>query len=87
MVKGINRQVIEISDTGSVYYEKMWLMVKPAYSNLQQHLLEKEAKNLLKDLDVPSAMKAKRNFGFWFLRMGLAAVLGAALCILTQLLF
>ncbi len=87
MIKGINRQVIEITDTGTVYYEKAWLMVKPAYTGLQQSILEKEARSLLKDLDAPSTMKGKRHLGFWFFRMGLAALCGAAVCILIQALF
>lgn len=87
MIKGINRQVIEINDTGTVYYEKAWLMVKPAYADLQQSLLEKEAHSLLKDLDAPSTMKTKRHFGFWLFRMGLAALCGAAVCILAQMIF
>lgn len=87
MVKGINKQVIEIKDTGSVYYEKAWLMVKPAYTQLQQNLLEKEAKSILKDIGAPSSMKAGRSFGFWLLRMGCAAVFGAVACMLLQMIF
>lgn len=87
MIKGINRQIIEITDTGTVYYEKAWLMVKPAYAELQQRLLEKEARSLLMDLDAPSAMKTKRNLGTQILRMSIAAISGAAVCILTQIIF
>lgn len=87
MVKGINRQVIEINDTGSVYYEKAWFMVKPAYAQMQQNLLEKEAKSILAGLDVPSSMKPKRNFGFWLFRMSCAAAFGAGLSFLLERLF
>ena len=87
MIKGINRQVIEINDTGTTYYEKAWLIVKPAYAGLHQSILEKEARSLLKDLDAPSSIKPKRNRRFLLLRMGIAAVSGAAVCLLAQTLF
>lgn len=86
MIKGINRQIIELSDTPSAYYEKAWLIVRPEYANLQQHLLEKEAKKILKELDAPSAMKAKKNFGFWFWRLGLSALGGAAVALVLNIL-
>ena len=39
MIKGINRQIIEINQTGSLYYEKALLIVKPEFSSAQQQLL------------------------------------------------
>ena len=87
MVKGINRQVIEITDTGSVYYEKAWLMVKPVYAQLQQSLLDNEAKVLLKELDAPSSMKKKRTLRARLLWMIPSAAAGAVLSTLIQLIF
>ena len=84
MIKGINRQIIELETTSSTYYEKAWLVIKPEYANLQQQLLEKEAKKMLKDMDVPSSMKFKRNFAFWTLRLGLAAVCGGGVTLIVQ---
>ena len=46
MIKGINRQIIELETTSSTYYEKAWLVIKPEYANMQQQLLEKEAKKI-----------------------------------------
>jgi hypothetical protein len=87
MIKGINRQIIEINDTSSTYYEKAWLMVRPEYANLHQSLLEKEAKKLLKDMDAPSSMKTKRNLRAFIPRFILFAVIGAGITLLTQSLF
>ena len=84
MIKGINRQIIEIGETSNVYYERAWLLVRPEYAGLQQNALEKEAKSLLKDIDAPSSMKLKRNLGFWAIRLGAAAVLGAATALIVQ---
>lgn len=87
MIKGINRQVIEVSDTGNTYYERAFLVVRPQYTQIQKEVLEKDAQKLLATMDVPSSIKPKRNLGFWITRLGLAAFLGSALTILTQLLF
>ncbi|MBQ4105889.1 MAG: hypothetical protein IJC86_05855 [Clostridia bacterium] len=84
MIKGINRQVIEVTDTQSIYYERAWLIVRPEYTKIQQNILDKEAKKLLKDMTPPSCMKPKRSVAFWFLRLGLSAVTGACLTLLLQ---
>ena len=36
MVRGISRQIIEVPDTGNIYYEKAYLVVKPEFSNAQR---------------------------------------------------
>lgn len=59
MIKGVNRQIIEINRTGSLYYEKALLIVKPEFSSAQQQLLEREALRLLKKMEAPSSYKRK----------------------------
>ncbi len=84
MIKGVNRQVIEISDPNSIYYERAWLVVRPEYVKIQQSILDKEAKNLMKDVSRPSCMGVKRNFGFWAVRLGASAILGAGISTLIH---
>lgn len=84
MIKGVNRQVIEISDPNSIYYEKAWLVVRPEYVKIQQNILEKEARNFMKDISNPSCMGVKRNFGFWLIRLGASALLGAGISTLIH---
>lgn len=43
MVKGVNKTVIEINDTGSNIFEKAVLFVTPKYSNLSAKRLRTEA--------------------------------------------
>lgn len=83
MIKGVSQQVIEITNTGNSYYEKAWLVVKPEYSHLHHSVLEREAKKFIKNVGEPSCIKAKRNLGFWLIRLGLSAVLGALVCLLV----
>ena len=32
MIRGINRQIIDVQDTGSTYYERAYLVVKPEFA-------------------------------------------------------
>ena len=47
MIKGVNKYVIEVSETGNVYYDKALLFVKPEYTDIERAILEKEAKKVL----------------------------------------
>lgn len=49
MVKGVNKTVIEISDTESEVFEKVVLYVRPQYSALKQKDLEREAKIIIRN--------------------------------------
>ncbi|MDP4119484.1 MAG: hypothetical protein Q8876_00290 [Bacillota bacterium] len=77
MVRGINRQIIEIIDTGNMYYERALLVVRPEYAGVQRAVLEREAKQVLNDMQSPSCLKKSSMFLYWFLRLGAAAVVGA----------
>lgn len=45
MIKGINHQIIEITQTENKYYERALLVLKPEYAAASAELLETEAKN------------------------------------------
>lgn len=49
LVKGVNKTVIEINNTGNDIFEKIILYVKPQYSMLNTRKLNKEAKVILKN--------------------------------------
>ncbi len=87
LIKGVSRQIIEVSDTRNTYYDKAWLVVKPEYAAVERRILEQEAKRLLKEMDGPSAMKPKRAMIFWVLRLGVAALTGAAISSLIHIVF
>lgn len=57
MIKGINRTIIEVTDTGNIYYERALLVLKPEYTDVNRSLLEKEAKKMLFSMSAPSAIK------------------------------
>lgn len=59
MIKGINHQVIEITDTQNRYYERALLVLRPEYASISHQLLEKEARSLLQKMDTISTAKPK----------------------------
>lgn len=82
MIKGINRQIIEVTDTGNIYYERALLVLRPEYSGAQRAILEREARRVLNRMNAPSAIKKKHMFFYWLLRLGAAAVTGAFVTLL-----
>ena len=58
MLKGINHTVIEVNETGSGYYERAILIVRPEYASAQRAVLEDEARRMLKRLGAPSAVRS-----------------------------
>ncbi|MBR4051028.1 MAG: hypothetical protein IKK09_11075 [Clostridia bacterium] len=72
MLKGTNRQVIEITQTDCEYFEKVMFFVKPECVNVSDGKLRERA-NLIAGTDNrPPATKQRRN------RMVFAAQLAAA---------
>ena len=49
MVKGVNKQIIEINDTGSKYFERVLLFVAPGKKDLPNELLQARAKEYVID--------------------------------------
>ena len=59
MVKGVNRQVLEIHDTETEYFEKALLFVKPEYSNLSESSLREYFAHAFKATQVPQPRKTR----------------------------
>lgn len=57
MLRGVNKQIIEVNNTGNRYFERALLFVKPEYSDAGQERLEREADRLLAAMGPPPAGK------------------------------
>lgn len=79
MIRGVSRQIIEVQETGSPYYESAYLVVKPEFASAERAVLEREAKKVLRDMDAPSSLK--RRFGKFApaIQLLLPALLGAGI--------
>lgn len=82
MIKGINRQIIEINDTGNTYYEKAWLVVRPEFDSAQKELLEREAAQLMKAIQAPSSFQKKNVKVRQWIKLFISAAAGAVLAYL-----
>lgn len=49
MVKGVNKTVIEINETGNKYFERVVFFVNPEYSFMSQNKLESKAIDYMSD--------------------------------------
>ncbi len=88
MVKGVNKKVIEINDTGNEVFEKVVLYIKPQYSVLSNKELNREAKVILKnysieefDYDPKADNVGNKRFVFALLCSLLLAAVITAVCL------
>lgn len=78
MIRGINRQIIEVCDTESDYFERALFFVRPDYSDAERAVLEHEARRALKRFGEPTGARRRRKRLWLWGRLTLAALCGAA---------
>ena len=81
MIKGVNRQMIEVTQTDSPFYERALFVVKPEYAG--DEALHREAIQVMERLGAPSAFRRRNKALFWSLRLGAAALAGAGIALLA----
>lgn len=81
MVKGVNRQVLEIHETGCEYFEKALFFVKPEYSTAKENKLKGSAmKSIRNSAGVPKTRKQKiKSRAFFLAEMAASAGVGAVI--------
>ena len=84
MVKGINRQVLEIHETGCEYFEKALFFVKPEFSGESESKLKSKAMiSAFRTTTVPKTRQQKiKSRVLYFAEMAAAAGVGAILAAL-----
>lgn len=60
MVKGVNKRVIEVNNTGSKFFEKIVFFITPEYSDLTAEQLHKAAKYVSLGLSEQPALRPPR---------------------------
>ena len=61
MIKGVNRQVLEITNTENPYFERIIFFVKPEYGNEDRAKLKKEAESYAREENEQSLIRT--HFG------------------------
>jgi hypothetical protein len=87
MLKGVNRQVVEICQPENKYFERILLFVRPEYSGLSEARLTQQAQSAIPDTPRLPGTKKRSTLRFWeLLRAALCAGAGAGILALAELL-
>lgn len=61
MMKGVNKQVLEVTNTENPYFEKIIFFVKPEYKSADRKMLQKQAEALATITQKPPKMRVSRR--------------------------
>lgn len=86
MIKGVNRQMIEVTHTGSPYFERAFLVVRGQSDCPDSDRLHRLAEKVVEQADTYAGLRRQRlrTRSRRLVEMLLAAVVGAGLCWLGQ---
>ena len=79
MIKGINRQMIEVTHTGSPYFERAFLVVRAGSSQPSEEMLQRMAQKVVQQADTYAGLRRQRA-RLWARRLvwGAACATGGA---------
>lgn len=86
MIKGVNRQVVEITQTDCEYFERILYFVKPEFASISEGKLRERA-GLMSSAGFPPPTKLRRRRWLMVLKLAAAACAGALVCGLAFTLF
>jgi len=87
MIKGINKSVIEIVDTGNEMFERAILFLRPHCQDGDDEHINRMAHGFLGNLRIRRRWFSRLRIGWTLLRYGFAVGLGAALAALFLTVF
>lgn len=87
MIKGINRQVVEVKETGNECFEKILFFVKPEYAGLSEGKIRERAGMVTKTATLPPPTKATENRVNKYLKYAALVFAGLLVGIAIGLLF
>ena len=61
MMKGVNKQVLEVTNTENPYFEKIIFFVKPEYKSADRKMLQKQAEALAPITQKPPKMRVSKR--------------------------
>ena len=79
MIKGVNRQVVEITQTQCEYFEKVLFFIKPEYSAISEGDLRERASIIAQGASLPPATRLRKSKIRLALSMSAAACAGAVI--------
>ncbi|MBQ7295049.1 MAG: hypothetical protein IJW86_02520 [Clostridia bacterium] len=86
MIKGVNRQVVEVRETGCDYFERIIFFVHPEYAGISEGKIRERASLIAGAAPVPPPTKIKKGRLTEVLKITLSLLCGAALGLAGALL-
>lgn len=87
MIKGVNKQVLEITNTENPYFERIVFFVKPEYKGADRAKLKKEAESFaIKAQKPPKSRKTRREIRYIIAQAILCIGAGAAITFLLNVI-
>lgn len=87
MIKGVNRQVLEVTNTENPYFERIIFFVKPEYGNEDRAKLKKEAELVAKTTKKPpKTRKTRKEIGYIVMQSLLCIGAGVAITFILNYL-
>lgn len=77
LIKGVNRQVVEITQTQCEYFERVLFFIKPEYSAVSEGDLRERASAIAQSAGMPPASRIRKSRLRFALSMSAAACSGA----------
>ena len=88
MIKGVNKQILEVTNTENPYFEKIIFFVKPEYKNADRKKLQREAEALATISQKPPKIKVPKKRIFQFaISSALFTMAGVALSFIISTIF
>ncbi len=87
MIKGINRQVVEVKDTGNECFERILFFVKPEYAGLSEGKIRERAGIAAKTATLPPPTRIRKSKLSEVLKITFSALTGLAAGIIISLAF
>lgn len=84
MIKGINRQVVEVTETGCEYFEKIMFFVKPEYISVSESKIRERAGKIASGAGAPPITKVKKSKVSEVLKTALFFLCGAVVTLVVM---
>lgn len=84
MIKGVNRQIVEIRNIDCPYFERIICYVRPEFSTESRQMLCSSAVNYIKYLTKEDAEKKPSKLPLWLVS-AISAAGGVAACLIFML--
>ena len=86
MIKGCEKRIVFLNDTGSIYFEEAYFIVKPSYSASDYSIIE-EATRIADGLTEDKKKRGRGHFFRLLLPFFCGALIGAGIVLMGCFLF